>query len=90
MSQLFIRHKVADYKTWKEGFDSSADFRKAAGDKTARIFHTTDDPNNLALLFDWDSAENAKKFLESPELMEKMKEVGVTEKPEVYFLEEYE
>ena len=39
---------------------------------------------------EWDSVENAKKFAGSDDLREKMQEVGVTDRPDMYFLNEDE
>ena len=88
MAHLFIRHKVKDYTAWKSGFDAFIENRRAGGEKSYQIFHPDDDPNNLLLLFEWDSLENGRKFLANPQLQAAMGEAGVIEAPEVYFLEE--
>lgn len=90
MANLFIHHKVKDYTTWKSTFDGFIETRRAGGEKAYQIFHPDDDPNNLLLLFEWDSLANARKFMANPELKEAMGAAGVIEEPEVYFLEEYE
>lgn len=87
---LITLHKVEDYAKWKTEFDSDIDMRKEAGEKSYQIFHTDDDPNNLAILFEWDSLDNARKFMESNELREKMQKGGVIGEPEIRFLEEVE
>ena len=90
MANLFIRHKVKDYTAWKATFDGFIETRRAGGEKSHQIFHPDDDPNNLLLLFEWDSLANARAFMTNPELKEAMGEAGVIEAPEAYFLEEYE
>jgi hypothetical protein len=40
------------------------------------------------IVFEWDSVENAKQFAGSDELREKMEEVGVIDRPDMYFLNE--
>ncbi|OVE79591.1 hypothetical protein BVY01_02080 [bacterium I07] len=47
--------------------------------KEFQIFHVKDDPNHLVLIFNWDSLEHARQFLESPELQEAMRRSGVVE-----------
>ncbi len=89
MANVLIRHKVEDYPAWKTTFDEFIDNRKAGGERTWRIWHTDDDPNNLVLLFEWDELANARKFLASADLKAAMENAGVTEPPEIYFLEEY-
>ena len=89
---LVTLHKVEDYARWKTEFESGSgiDMRKEAGEKAYQIFHTDDDSNNLAILFEWDSLDNARKFMESNELREKMQKGGVIGEPEIRFLEEVE
>jgi quinol monooxygenase YgiN len=88
---LVTQHKVEDYAKWKTEFESSGiDMRKKAGEKSYQIFRTDDDPNNLVMLFQWDSIDNARKFMESNELREGMQKAGVIGQPEIRFLEEVE
>ena len=89
MAHLFIRHKVKDYATWKTVFDSFIETRRAGGEKSWQIWHPDNDPNNLLLLFEWDSLDNARTFMANPDLKGAMEESGVIEPPEAYFLEEY-
>lgn len=89
MANLLIKHKVTDYSTWKAAFDEFIDARRAAGERAWRIWHTDDDPNNLVLLFEWDSLDNARSFMANPELKQVMERAGVTEQPDVLFLEEH-
>ncbi|MFQ5855124.1 MAG: antibiotic biosynthesis monooxygenase [Anaerolineae bacterium] len=88
MAYVSVRHRVKDYPTWKSTFDAFIENRKAGGEKTYQILHPVDDPNNLVLIFEWDTAENAQTFLSSPQLREAMGEAGVLEAPEIYILEE--
>ena len=90
MAHLFIRHQTKDYTVWKATFDGLAEIRRAGGEKTCRIFHPYDDPNNLVLFFEWDNLANARAFMANPDLKETIGEGGVSETSEAYFLEEYE
>jgi heme-degrading monooxygenase HmoA len=90
MAHLFIRHKVADYSAWKSTFDAFIETRRAGGEKSFQIYHPDDDPNNLLILFEWDSLSNARAFMNNPDLKDAMGEAGVVEEPQAYFLEEYE
>jgi heme-degrading monooxygenase HmoA len=83
-----IRHKVNDYAVWKDVFDDFADFRRSSGEKSFRIFHPADDANDLTLLIEWDTRENAEQFLASHELRTKMQEAGVAESPTVHYFVE--
>lgn len=87
---VLARHKVEDYARWKAAFDEGVAMRKAGGEKSYRIFQTVEDPNNLVFLFEWDTLDNARKFLESEELQAAMQQSGVVDQPDTYFLEEVE
>ena len=86
MSQVLIKHKVENFATWKSAFDNFADFRKSSGEKSYRVLHPADDPNDLTLLFEWDSQENAETFLASSELKSAMEQAGVAEAPKIQLL----
>ena len=56
-----------------------------------KIFHIegAPAPTKIAIV-EWDSADNARAFLDNPELKAAMEEAGVVEAPEAYILEEYD
>lgn len=87
MTHLIIRHKVNDYSSWKIAFDEFVDMRRAGGEKSFQIFHASEDPNNVTVLFEWESEEKANRFLESKELKEAMTNAGVIEAPEIHHLD---
>lgn len=82
MVTVLIRHKVADFKAWKAVFDSAFTFRKSSGENGFHLLRNMSDPSDLTLLFEWDSAERAEKFLNSDQLRRSMKEAGVQGEPE--------
>lgn len=88
MTHVMIKHKVQDYKEWKVVFDNFAEVRKSSGEKSYRILHPSDNPNDLTLLFEWDNQKNAEKFLASTELKSTMERAGVVEEPNIQFLNE--
>ena len=59
MAHVFVKHKVADFSTWKEIFDAFVETRHAGGEKSFQILHPDNDPNYLFLMFEWDSLQNA-------------------------------
>ena len=87
MAKVFIRHKVEDFAKWKKAFDGFLVQRKAGGELSYSIGHVPNEPNNLCLTFDWDSVENANKFLGSEELRAAMQEATVAEAPEIFVFE---
>ncbi len=90
MVHILVRHKVKDYEFWRKIYDAHRETGRKGGELSDRVFHSADDPNNLILFFEWDNIENARKFIESPDLKETMERAGVLEKPEIYFLKELE
>jgi hypothetical protein len=53
-----------------------------------KIFRNADDPNDLFVLLEINSIENAKKFVSSADTKEAMKNAGVVGIPSIYFVEE--
>ena len=88
MTHVLVKHKVQDYTTWKKVFDDFSDTRKSGGEQSFHILHPESDPNDLTLVFKWDSTENAKKFMNSEELKNTMQRAGVAEAPTITFLNE--
>ncbi|WP_411963933.1 antibiotic biosynthesis monooxygenase [Haloferax sp. YSMS24] len=90
MSTIFVKHAVQDFDTWKPYFDDHDSTRNEYGGQGYRLFRRTEDPNELVMVFDWDTMENAQKFLEESDLKDVMEEAGVVGEPEIFFLEEIE
>ena len=88
MIHVLVRHKVADYNRWKEVFDSHLNARKHAGETGFRLFQSVDDPREVVLLLDWESVDEARRFMTSDELRKRMQEAGVIGSPEVQYVED--
>jgi hypothetical protein len=83
---MLFRHKVRDFKSWKAGYDTHQPKREEAGLTEKYLLRSSDDPNEVVALFEAKDLNRAKEFAASAELREKMQEVGVVDKPDVYFL----
>jgi heme-degrading monooxygenase HmoA len=91
MPYLLERHEVRKYDRWREVFDADAEGRKAAGCRGARVFRNAEDPQEVVVLFEWDSLENARRRIESATLSRKFDEAEVSGgigQTEFYLLEE--
>lgn len=88
MAHILVHHKVEDYKKWKLAFDDHLAYRSKNGSKGGKVFRSSSDPNEVFVLLEWDSIENAKKFGQSDQTKEAMKDAGVAGMPEIYFVEE--
>lgn len=90
MVYILIEHAVEDYETWKPYFEDHDDTREEYGQTGYRLFRGAEDQNDLSILFEWDSMENAQAFLEESDVRDLMEEAGVVGEPEITFLDEVE
>ena len=90
MPTFLVRHKVTDYAKWKPIFDEHAATRRANGSKGARLFRNSENQNEVLILFEWDDLKRARQFAQSEDLRKVMEKAGVSDKPDLYFLEETE
>jgi hypothetical protein len=88
MVHVLVRHKVADFNRWKEAFDTHVIARKRAGEISFHVFHNLEDSHDIFLLLDWSSADEARKFMNSGELRDRMQQAGVQGAPEIQYLED--
>ncbi len=88
MIQVLVHHEVADYTKWRSVFDAALDFRHDGGECSCRIFRKAGNPNDLTLLFEWETLEQARRYMTSEELRKKMQQAGVNGVPEIEYLSE--
>ena len=87
MIYLNVRHTVADYAKWREGFDAHETTRRAAGATgVQQVYRDLENPGAITVIIEWDNAEKARQFAQDPALAEVMKNAGITSAPEVRFL----
>lgn len=87
MQHVLIIHEVDDYPAWKVIFDNAIDIRKAAGEISYQLLRYDNDANNIVHFSLWSSLENARRFFESPELVEIRKNAGVKAPNFIYLFE---
>jgi len=88
MPYLLIRHKVEDYAKWKPVFDDHSSARKAVGSKGGYVFRNANDGNEVVMVLEVDDLERCRQFVESEDLKEAMQQSGVSDKPDIYYLDE--
>ena len=88
MAQLFVHHQVKDYPKWRQVYDEMDGVRRSLGMTGARVFHTAANPNEIVIITDWPTADNARAYAQSPDLKQAMQNAGVLSQPEVLILEE--
>jgi hypothetical protein len=85
---MLVRHKVRDFSAWKPGYDAHLPKRVEAGLTEVHVLRGAQDANEVVILFKAADLARAKGFAESADLREKMKEVGVVDKPDIHFLKD--
>jgi hypothetical protein len=83
---VVIRSRVADFDTWRAGFESHEDVRRAAGMLGHHLNRAQDDPNDVSIYLAVSDLARAKAFISSSELRERMRDSGVISAPEFTFL----
>jgi quinol monooxygenase YgiN len=86
MTRIFVRHKVADYKVWRQAYDDFDAERKALGVTGHQVFQSLDDPNDLTIWHDFSTHQSAKNFAASPRVREVMEKAGVRGQPQIWFV----
>ncbi len=89
MAHVLIIHEVDDYPAWKAVFDGAAAMRHAAGERAYRVLRYDDAPRRIVHFSEWTSADAARAFFESPELVELRERAGVRA-PTFTYLEQIE
>jgi heme-degrading monooxygenase HmoA len=89
MQHVLIIHKVEDYPAWKNIFPQAAAIRKRAGEISCQLLRSDNDANNVVHFSEWSSLDSARRFFESPELVEIRKKAGV-KAPNFIYLQEIE
>ena len=87
MPWTHVRHRVEDYNTWKEVFDGLSELKMRYGWKRYRIFQVAGDRNDLLVMDEFDSVEQARSFLESKDLNNALRLGGVVGTPEASLLQ---
>ena len=89
MPHVLIIHEVEAYPAWKMIFDQAAGIRKTAGEISYQLLRNDSDANRIVHFSEWSSLGEARRFFESPELVEIRKQAGV-QAPDFFYLHEIE
>jgi len=88
MTTVAVRHRVANYDTWKLGFDDHGVARKELGCTGDMLLRDASDPNEVLVLTFWPTAADAQAFATDPRLPEVMQKAGVVSEPRIEIYEE--
>jgi hypothetical protein len=70
MALLIIEHTVGDYDTFLQVFMDDRERRRRSGCRGARVYRVADDPNDVRVVLEFDTAEHARQHAEGLELHE--------------------
>jgi heme-degrading monooxygenase HmoA len=88
MAHIIVWHRVEDFDHWKSKFDEHGEARRAAGSKGGKIYHSSDNSQEVVIVLEWDTDDNARAFIASQALAAAMADAGVTGQPMVAFLDD--
>ena len=83
---MIVKHHVADYAKWKQGYDGHDSARLANGLHSYVITRGVDDSNLVLVAMIMDDVDKAKAMAADPGLKNVMKKAGVTGAPEIDFI----
>ncbi len=63
MPTLHIEHAISDFGVWSAAFASFAEARRTAGVRAVRVHQPVDDPKFVVVDLDFDTREEATRFL---------------------------
>ena len=87
MGYLLVRHKVADFASWKKVFDAHAEAQRRAGLEVVKVLRNVDDASEVVLLFEVSDLAAARAFVTSADVPEAQARSGVLDQPDILFLE---
>lgn len=88
MTTVAVRHHVADFNTWKTGYDEHGAVRQQKGCTGDMLLRDANDPNDILVLTFWATAADAQAFATDPRLPDVMQKAGVTSEPRIEIYEE--
>jgi hypothetical protein len=77
MATLFVLHRVANYDSWREVYDSVGDMQRDGGVVADAVYQAEGDPNNVLVMHQFGSLDAAHAFVERSDLREAMDRAGV-------------
>jgi hypothetical protein len=86
MHYVLARHNVADYDRWKKVYDEDADTRRQAGLNEVFVLRNSSDPREVFVLASVDDPVKAHAYSDAPDLVRKMIDAGVTDRPDIVYL----
>jgi hypothetical protein len=86
MIRLFVRHRVADYDAWRKVYDEFDATRRPMGVIGDAVFQAIDDPNDVTVWHDVQTADEARAFASSEAVRDVLQRAGIEGAPETWFV----
>jgi hypothetical protein len=83
--RMFVRLEVVQFSEWVKTYDGFAPARKAAGITESTLWQSADDPNDVTIINEFPTLEQARAFAASGELRDAMRNSGLKGPPQVWF-----
>ena len=77
MTVCFVLHRVADYDAWRRAFDRVPDVERERGVTGHAVYRAEGDPNNVLVMQEFRSSQEAHSFFDKPQFREVMQYAGV-------------
>jgi len=85
MVRMFVRHRVADYATWRAAYDGLDQDRQEMGAAGHDVYRTLGDESDVTVWHDFANQQAAETFASSSQLRDTMQRAGVEGKPDIWF-----
>ncbi len=87
MALVVVLHRVEDYEVFRGLYDSAVSLLKAAGVTAESVHRMADDPDNVLVMHEFDTMDQAREFFTSPLFLEVAGEMGVLEPIRIEYFE---
>ena len=85
MITLFERATVPNFEAWHEVFKNFGPTLKAKGVIASVVYQATDNPNDVTVIHEFATFDDAKAFIDSRELHEARSRAKVPSTPTIWF-----
>ena len=85
---LLVRHRIQEWSRFNKAFEESEDRRREYGLMAGTITRNAERPDEVIVLIQCRDLEMAKEFMKSDYMKQAMEKAGLTDAPDIYYLEE--
>lgn len=77
--KFIVKRNLNDYDSWKEVVSGNSELRKEKGSRGVAVYRSSQNPNQVYMVFEWDDAKPYRDYLDLPEVQEVLAATGSTE-----------